>query len=65
MNILDNSIESFGSETLTVHDMGDGAIVLSSVNDEGATERLAVTFEQLEAAVGHLRQRYSPVSRQG
>ena len=65
MCILDYSIESFGSETLTVHDIGDGAIVLSSVNDEGATERLAVNFEQLEAAVGHLRQRYSPVSRQG
>lgn len=59
MNILDNSIESFGSETLTVHDMGDGAIVLSSVNDEGATERLAVNFEQLEAAVEFLKDRYA------
>ena len=65
MNILDYCIESDGGEALTVHDMGDGAVVLSSVNDEGTTERLAVTFEQLEAAVGHLRQRYSPVSRQG
>lgn len=65
MSILDYSIESFGSVTLTVHDMGDGAIVLSSVNDEGATERLAVNFEQLEEAVEHLRQRYSPILRRG
>ena len=59
MNILDYTIESCGGEALTVHDMGEGAVVLTSVNDKGTAERVAVTFEQLEEAVEFLKDRYA------
>lgn len=58
MNNLEYTIESKEGETLTVSDMGEGFVILSTVNHLGKIERLSVKLEQLEAAVERLRDRH-------
>lgn len=56
---LDFVIESNEGETLTVSDMGERFVILSSVNGCGNVERICVKVEQLEEAVERLRDRYA------
>lgn len=58
MSDLDFVIESNEGETLTVRDMGEGFVILSTVNHLGKVERLSIKLEQLEAAVERLRDRH-------
>ena len=55
---LDFVIESNEGEALTVNDVRERFIILSSVNDNGSIEGISVKLEQLEAAVQGLRDRY-------
>lgn len=58
MDILTFEIEADGFDPLAVSDMGEGCLVLSQPNERGKVERVAVSREQLIAAIAAAEPRY-------
>jgi hypothetical protein len=56
--MYDLTFQLHGEDLVTLDDMGEGQIVLSSYNDTGGREAIALTWDQLSQAVEALRPRY-------
>ena len=52
LGTLSFSVDSADHEAVHVEDMGDGSIILSSLNHLGATESVVVSYAQLSAISG-------------
>ncbi|KFG90689.1 hypothetical protein BV98_001894 [Sphingobium herbicidovorans NBRC 16415] len=59
MTDLSFAIASETHDLIDVADMGDGALILTESNEDGTVARIALSFDQLEAAYLALAPRYS------
>ena len=60
MTDLSFAIASETHDTIAVDDMGEGALILTESNEDGTVSRIALSFDQLEAAYQALAPRYAP-----